>query len=613
MFRRLVLVFTFCSKALLYWIGPSFHFFFLFFLREQKKKEKKRKKKKAPPTTPFTKHMLRVTYFICLMQVASALGDPHSDFDCKFRTLGVEFAAFLQPFRSPSSFKEILDAFQGSAADDCIVGIPNITSNTSSRFFQRPLTVESAGTITVYVDPVHGSDDTGNGAIDSPFKSLPPALAATRASPGAGDTILIRNGTLYNASTLVLNTGDRGLTVASYPGEEAWLSGGIPLNELTWAPWNINLTIPWEEVAQTSAFHDWEFGGPSSFKAPDAENWEACQSSCVKNSSTAAGSCAAWTWFDLNSGTWSKGCWWRVDGQAPMYAKGGCVSGRKGTGKNIWSASLVGLGIKDIPGLRLNGGRLVRARYPNTRSPERDGFLPPAVFRANSWTHPENVAPEVQIDLPPSMLLRNTSVTMFQTFTAGIGGICDHPITGFQPGAGYWCSKNVQGGESGIFSSPTAMQVDTTVLPHLPYLHPETAVVQTWREGHWASWMYTVDSVAWENCSSASPSPCWGNFSFSRGGFQGSRGDWNGEDSYIENVFEELVRWVSCKGSRLGKTLFLSHHLRARAPEFPPPTPSSITQPTHRTSPMNIFIMPALRPCTSFTMPPLGPRLLLRV
>jgi hypothetical protein len=70
--------------------------------------------------------------------------------------------------------------------------------------------------------------------------------------------------------------------------------------------------------------------------------------------------------------------------------------------------------------------------------------------------------------------VRNTSVSSFQTFTAGIGGTCDR----FQPPAGYWCSTHVQGGGSTVFYSPTAMQVNATQLPHLPYQNPVGAVIQ---------------------------------------------------------------------------------------------------------------------------------------
>jgi hypothetical protein len=99
-----------------------------------------------------------------------------------------------------------------------------------------------------------------------------------------------------------------------------------------------------------------------------------------------------------------------------------------------------------------------------------DGFMPPRVFRANWTKQPGHYAPETQIDLPTTVINRNTTKTMFQVFTAGIGGTCDR----FQPPAGYWCSNAVQGGGSTIYAVPTAMQVSKATLPNLPYVHTRT-------------------------------------------------------------------------------------------------------------------------------------------
>jgi hypothetical protein len=93
--------------------------------------------------------------------------------------------------------------------------------------------------------------------------------------------------------------------------------------------------------------------------------------------------------------------------------------------------------------------------------------MPPRVFRANWTKQPGHYAPETQIDLPTTVINRNTTKTMFQVFTAGIGGTCDR----FQPPAGYWCSNAVQGGGSTIYAVPTAMQVSKATLPNLPYVH----------------------------------------------------------------------------------------------------------------------------------------------
>ena len=288
--------------------------------------------------------------------------DPHSDFDCAMRNLGVQFTASLQPFRPQSSLQQIGDAFQGSAqSGSCVVSLPaGHFPTATSRFVQAPIRT-AAGAVTVYVDPVHGSDATGDGTITNAFATLPPALSATRAATGSGDSIVIRAATIYNASTLVLTQEDAGLSMQSYPGEEAWISGGVLLKNLQWQPVSINSSDRWPFVKDSSVFHDWEFGSPASFRAADALIWEDCAAGCTANA-TAGGQCLAWTWFDLNSGGWSKGCWWRIDGRAPLYGKGGCVSARRQSGLNVWSASLAGRGIASIPGLRASDGtRLIRS------------------------------------------------------------------------------------------------------------------------------------------------------------------------------------------------------------------------------------------------------------
>lgn len=228
-------------------------------------------------------------------------------------------------------------------------------------------------------------------------------------------------------------------------------------------------------------------------------------------------------------------------------------------GANVWSASLAWTGISTVPGLRYNGTRLIRARYPNS-NPETDGFG--QSFYA-SWT-PQSAPrkPDEQIDLPQPV--RNTTASMFQTFTAGVGGTCDR----FQPAAGYWCSNNVQGGGSQIYFVPTAMQASQQILPHTPYSNATGAVIQTWRPGHWASWMFVVGETTFANGST--------NFTFAAGGFQGSRGEDKGADTYIENVFEELDAPGEWFFDEVSQTLYLWHNASSG---IPPPVDGSIVIP----------------------------------
>ena len=74
------------------------------------------------------------------------------------------------------------------------------------------------------------------------------------------------------------------------------------------------------------------------------------------------------------------------------------------------------------------------------------------------------------------------------------------------------------------------MVVNDKILPNLPYKNATGAIVQTWRPGHWSSWMFEVENFDVSKIQ----------FIFSKGGFQGARGNDRGDEFYIENVLEEL-------------------------------------------------------------------------
>ena len=86
------------------------------------------------------------------------------------------------------------------------------------------------------------------------------------------------------------------------------------------------------------------------------------------------------------------------------------------------------------------------------------------------------------------------------------------------------------GGGGFTYHVPAGMVADTSILPHLPYKNPVDAIVQAWRPGHWASWMFEVGAYDAKS----------GTFHFSKGGFQGARGNDNGDEFFIENIMEEL-------------------------------------------------------------------------
>jgi hypothetical protein len=421
-------------------------------------------------------------------------------FDCQMRELAVEFAERIQPLRSGQAFVDIADALDGTpekAAGCSVAGgaaargaaARAAAGGRTSRFplLHAPARAAGVGGETFYV-AVNGSD-ANPGTQAAPFATVAAALAASRKTPG-WDTILLRGGEYFNQPTVVLTALDSGLTLQNFPGEEVWLSGATPLAGVTWTPFKVgNSSGDWQTFPDVSTIYG---GGGGQFPVEVVDgvpSAAACQALCAANHS-AGGPCQTWTWHSPQvEPEYRLQCWLRLDGVWAPTADANHTSGRLAPGSNIWQADLTATGVAAVPGLRAgHGPRLQRAQYPNFDR-ETKGMMPPGVFRATSWTPQQRPrAPDTEVNLPASALDRNTTVSYFQVWTGGIGGTCDR----FSPPAGYWCSTKVQGGGSVIYYVPIAMQASTGVLPNSPYANPVGAVVQTWRPGHWASWVRRV-------------------------------------------------------------------------------------------------------------------------
>ena len=149
--------------------------------------------------------------------------------DCHGRLTAYEFGLSLIPLRAPQ-----LEAFDALELEGCGVARPADTPMAPVK-----LNVSTGGT-TVYVDAAKGSDDGGGGALGgeaAPFATIEKALAALRASPSGPRTMILRAGVHFLSETLQVTPADAGLTFSGYPTgeEEAWISGGELLPELTWS------------------------------------------------------------------------------------------------------------------------------------------------------------------------------------------------------------------------------------------------------------------------------------------------------------------------------------------------------------------------------------------
>eukprot|EP01084_Bolivina_argentea_P066970 122070_1 len=227
--------------------------------------------------------------------------------------------------------------------------------------------------------------------------------------------------------------------------------------------------------------------------------------------------------------------------------------------------------LSSIYGLRVNGMRAVRSRYPNN-NPEI-GFG--SKLLAQSWD-PSILPKTPQYEFNPDVPNRDTTVQgCFQKYLLGVGdkgsdgspGICES----FTPPAGYFCSNKVQGGGYGVSSSVNSLQKVTCVggalpyaittgftynvstLPNAPYKDGSDAIIHVWRPGHWATWAFNISEYDAQSR----------HFKFDQGGFQGGRGDYRGDEFYVENIFEELDDFNEWFYNRSTKTLYYRNNVSA--------------------------------------------------
>ena len=192
-------------------------------------------------------------------------------------------------------------------------------------------------------------------------------------------------------------------------------------------------------------------------------------------------------------------------------------------GRNVWTTrSLRGSNVTDVPGLRSNGSRLIRARYPNA-DPEL-GFGP--TFSPAAWLPPAWAGPADTFNPPEPR--RNDSVEG-SYYELGVGGGCD----AYVGGSGFFCGNATQRFSSNLSMPrwPAGMVAPPTVLPHSPYASgARLAVLLCWNSPGWYTRMHEVGAY----------DPVFGTFAFEGGGFQGHEGDDGGGGAVLENVLEEL-------------------------------------------------------------------------
>eukprot|EP01083_Nonionella_stella_P159244 519321_1 len=202
--------------------------------------------------------------------------------------------------------------------------------------------------------------------------------------------------------------------------------------------------------------------------------------------------------------------------------------------------------ISHFDGLRVNGVRAIRARYPNVESMETypPGFGSSIVAQTYlPRIYGKSPLPET-VYIPNEWKRNDSHGDAFMYYTLGIGG---DSCFNFEPNAAYWCAPNgyEEGGGAVTYTIGTGLVFNNTnqSLIHTPYKHyPTDAIINVWRPDHWATWMFNISSYKYYANNNT------GQIIYDSGGFQGARGcddPWGtdygcGAEFFIENVFDEL-------------------------------------------------------------------------
>jgi hypothetical protein len=472
--------------------------------------------------------------------------------DCPLRQLAVDFAQELQPKRPASVFQALADALNGAQeAQNCSVA-PKASmhslSSSASRMPSFPL--PAPGAHIVFVDPAQGAD-TAPGTVGAPLRTLQAALASVRAARAAKGLfapsaptahLVLRKGTFY-PRTLHLTRDDSRVTFQAYPGEEVFISGGVPIAGVSWEPAQLPERPAWEWRQATLA-------DGFDVLPPQTLTPAAAQALCI-----ATPACAAISYAGPTSPTGPVEVSFKYRGYFALGAGSNAWFLNRGLlpgGANLFSADLSSFAsaLGDVTSLRVNGVRAILARYPNAVNVEDVDAMQ---LVAKKWVA-QPMPKTADYTFQPAEPFRNdTAQNFFQYFKLGVGGPCAQRFT---PQASYWCSNSSQGGGPGPYSAPVGLVADSTTLPHSPYSGDVTrAQVHSWRAGRWFSWVFAVNGSSVDGSNTTTLS-----FSLEKGGNQGSRGGDAGQEFFIENLMDELDAPGEFFYDPASKRLYLFHN-----------------------------------------------------
>ena len=454
-----------------------------------------------------------------------------STFDCSMRELALEFAQTIQPNLTASQLQDIHDALKGSIESTTCTfpsSAPTMPISSADPIENDPLLSaprhqiqnikhmqQSAQTIALHIDTKNGNDDENDGlSPETSLKTIDGALGmiekirtqdvsinyeAVNGDYGRDVTInlIFHSGKYVIPNTIHVNNElHSNIIFSNYKNDTPIFTGAIPI-KCDWKPMNDSI---------------------HSRTGKDVKN--------VKNRKNKVKN----TKKNIEKMSKSKNS--KKSHPDPSTSIYTCHIDSSTTNNTKYN-------ITKIYGLRVNGQRGIRARYPNG-NPETDGFgseLKPLSYLPSNL--PSN--PNILIETTSTEVERYSSNTSpWPKYSIGIGGNC----AGFEPDISFWCAHG--------YSITSGLTYNKSILPNAPYSNWTDVIVQVWRASHWASWMFEVDAdktmqereekeqrefnLGKDDGNGANDV---NTIYFGRGGFQGARGG-SGEEFYIENSIFEL-------------------------------------------------------------------------
>lgn len=293
------------------------------------------------------------------------------------------------------------------------------------------------GGFIVYANAEHGSDNAA-GTIAAPLRTIEAAISAVRkhrsstqlhdvAAPAlvTNATIVLREGTYYLNQPITLTAKDSWLTIMSFGTERVEVSGGVPLGDLQW---RLQMDSPaivdgggtttaslWMLYNNTNnvfgEVRPGRDGKDGCVFIAKTETAHECEQVLATSPKRPQGGWKSFTWQPLTAGPFAGQCYGLTTDHWEPHHQPGFVSGRRRPVPSppklpIAVAKLMPSIANQIPGyitgLRVNGSRAIRARFPNIRSIESQpyattGPLTGYITEKTDWKPPRPASPPTEI------------------------------------------------------------------------------------------------------------------------------------------------------------------------------------------------------------------------